>query len=136
MFPQSQYSLAQNQPNRVKQSLHYSSCANSSYVTLITFDFTFYPCTFKLNVFVIRMLLCKPSVSVSDWSVDGGWGEWSEWSPCSSDCERQRSRECTAPEPKHGGRLCDGVALATDNCTGGLCTQSELDHHHHHLFSQ
>uniref|UniRef100_A0A3B4U7R5 Netrin receptor UNC5 n=1 Tax=Seriola dumerili TaxID=41447 RepID=A0A3B4U7R5_SERDU len=56
--------------------------------------------------------------------VDGGWGEWSEWSLCSSDCERQRSRECTAPEPKHGGRLCDGVALATDNCTGGLCTQS------------
>uniref|UniRef100_A0A3B3C9Q1 Netrin receptor UNC5 n=1 Tax=Oryzias melastigma TaxID=30732 RepID=A0A3B3C9Q1_ORYME len=56
--------------------------------------------------------------------VDGGWGEWSEWSECSSDCERQRSRECTAPEPKHGGRLCDGVAVATDNCTGGLCTQS------------
>uniref|UniRef100_A0A8C4F4Y2 Netrin receptor UNC5 n=1 Tax=Dicentrarchus labrax TaxID=13489 RepID=A0A8C4F4Y2_DICLA len=56
--------------------------------------------------------------------VDGSWGEWSEWSVCSSDCERQRSRECTAPEPKHGGRLCDGVALATDNCTGGLCTQS------------
>ncbi|GLD51709.1 netrin receptor UNC5D-like protein, partial [Lates japonicus] len=56
--------------------------------------------------------------------VDGGWGEWSEWSLCSSDCERQRSRECTAPEPKHGGRLCDGVALATDNCTGGLCTQN------------
>lgn len=57
-------------------------------------------------------------------SVDGGWGEWSEWSVCSSDCERQRSRECTAPEPKHGGRLCDGVAVAADNCTGGLCTQS------------
>lgn len=57
-------------------------------------------------------------------SVDGSWSEWSEWSVCSSDCERQRSRECTAPEPKHGGRLCDGVALATDNCTGGLCTQS------------
>lgn len=57
-------------------------------------------------------------------SVDGSWSEWSEWSACTSDCERQRSRECTAPEPKHGGRLCDGVALATDNCTGGLCTQS------------
>uniref|UniRef100_A0A8C6L6F0 Netrin receptor UNC5 n=1 Tax=Nothobranchius furzeri TaxID=105023 RepID=A0A8C6L6F0_NOTFU len=56
--------------------------------------------------------------------VDGGWGEWSEWSVCSSDCERQRSRECTAPEPKHGGRLCDGVAAAAENCTGGLCTQS------------
>eukprot|EP00064_Thunnus_orientalis_P000937 superscaffoldBa00000057_g938 len=56
--------------------------------------------------------------------VDGGWAEWSEWSVCSSDCVKQRSRECTAPEPKHGGRLCDGVALATDNCTSGLCTQN------------
>ncbi|XP_054614106.1 netrin receptor UNC5D-like [Dunckerocampus dactyliophorus] len=56
--------------------------------------------------------------------VDGGWGEWSEWSACGSDCDRRRSRECAAPEPKHGGRLCDGVALVADNCTGGLCTQN------------
>ncbi|XP_016525323.1 unc-5 netrin receptor Da isoform X2 [Poecilia formosa] len=56
--------------------------------------------------------------------VDGGWGEWSEWSVCSPDCDRQRSRECTAPEPKHGGRLCDGAASAAENCTGGLCTQN------------
>lgn len=55
--------------------------------------------------------------------VDGGWGEWSEWTLCSADCERQRSRDCTAPEPKHGGRLCDGVAVSTENCTGGECTQ-------------
>ncbi|XP_051907439.1 netrin receptor UNC5D-like isoform X2 [Hippocampus zosterae] len=56
--------------------------------------------------------------------VDGGWGAWTEWSTCGGNCERRRSRECTAPEPKHGGRLCDGVTLATDNCTGGLCTQN------------
>uniref|UniRef100_A0A4W5Q936 Netrin receptor UNC5 n=1 Tax=Hucho hucho TaxID=62062 RepID=A0A4W5Q936_9TELE len=56
--------------------------------------------------------------------VDGGWGEWTEWTVCSAECARQHSRECTAPEPKHGGRLCDGAALGTDNCTGGLCTQS------------
>ncbi|KAJ0057260.1 hypothetical protein NL108_002181, partial [Boleophthalmus pectinirostris] len=57
--------------------------------------------------------------------VDGGWGEWGEWSLCSGDCERQRSRECTAPEPKHGGRLCDGVSLSVENCTGGECAQGE-----------
>uniref|UniRef100_A0AAZ3Q731 Netrin receptor UNC5 n=1 Tax=Oncorhynchus tshawytscha TaxID=74940 RepID=A0AAZ3Q731_ONCTS len=56
--------------------------------------------------------------------VDGGWGEWTDWTVCSAECARQRSRECTAPEPKHGGRLCDGAALGTDNCTGGLCTQN------------
>uniref|UniRef100_A0A3B5MJQ7 Netrin receptor UNC5 n=1 Tax=Xiphophorus couchianus TaxID=32473 RepID=A0A3B5MJQ7_9TELE len=50
-------------------------------------------------------------------------GKWSEWSVCSSDCDRQHARECTAPEPKHGGRLCDGAASAAENCTGGLCIQ-------------
>uniref|UniRef100_A0A4W5LHB6 Netrin receptor UNC5 n=1 Tax=Hucho hucho TaxID=62062 RepID=A0A4W5LHB6_9TELE len=58
--------------------------------------------------------------------VDGGWAEWTEWTVCSGECERQRSRECTAPEPKRGGRLCDGAALGTDNCTGGLCTHNLL----------
>uniref|UniRef100_A0AAZ3REK7 Netrin receptor UNC5 n=1 Tax=Oncorhynchus tshawytscha TaxID=74940 RepID=A0AAZ3REK7_ONCTS len=58
--------------------------------------------------------------------VDGGWGEWTDWTVCSAECARQRSRECTAPEPKHGGRLCDGAALGTDNCTGGLCTQNKM----------
>ncbi|XP_030623835.1 unc-5 netrin receptor Da [Chanos chanos] len=55
--------------------------------------------------------------------VDGGWAEWSQWTECSAECQRQRSRDCTAPEPKHGGRLCEGAALDTDNCTGDLCTQ-------------
>ncbi|XP_077398804.1 netrin receptor UNC5D-like [Vanacampus margaritifer] len=66
----------------------------------------------------------QKSACTSPCPVDGGWGTWTEWSACTGDCERRRSRECAAPEPKHGGRLCDGVALATDNCTGGLCTQN------------
>ncbi|KAK0143007.1 Netrin receptor UNC5D [Merluccius polli] len=57
-------------------------------------------------------------------AVDGGWGAWSAWAACGEDCERQRSRDCAEPEPRHGGRPCDGVALAADNCTGGLCTQN------------
>ncbi|XP_061115898.1 netrin receptor UNC5D-like isoform X2 [Conger conger] len=56
--------------------------------------------------------------------VDGGWEDWSEWSVCSSECERQRWRQCLAPAPRHGGKVCDGSGLATENCTGGLCTQS------------
>ncbi|KAL0965371.1 hypothetical protein UPYG_G00280420 [Umbra pygmaea] len=56
--------------------------------------------------------------------VDGGWGEWVEWTRCSAECERHRSRECTSPEPKHGGRLCEGAAMSVDNCTGDLCTQN------------
>ncbi|XP_061554159.1 netrin receptor UNC5D-like isoform X1 [Phycodurus eques] len=66
----------------------------------------------------------QKSACMAPCPVDGGWGAWTEWSACGGDCERRRSRECTAPQPKHGGRLCDGVALATDNCTGDLCTQN------------
>ncbi|XP_051533050.1 unc-5 netrin receptor Da [Myxocyprinus asiaticus] len=65
----------------------------------------------------------QKSTCTSPCPVDGGWAEWTLWSECSSECERQRTRECTDPEPKNGGRLCDGAALETDNCTGDLCIQ-------------
>ncbi|CAL8406190.1 unnamed protein product [Arctogadus glacialis] len=56
--------------------------------------------------------------------VDGGWGPWSLWTACGVDCGRQRSRDCTEPEPRHRGRPCDGPGLGADNCTGGLCIQN------------
>uniref|UniRef100_A0AAY4DPT4 Netrin receptor UNC5 n=1 Tax=Denticeps clupeoides TaxID=299321 RepID=A0AAY4DPT4_9TELE len=59
--------------------------------------------------------------------VDGGWEEWSEWTTCSAQCERQRARECSAPTPRHRGKMCDGVSQASENCTGGMCTQSRSE---------
>ncbi|XP_047237470.1 netrin receptor UNC5D isoform X3 [Girardinichthys multiradiatus] len=56
--------------------------------------------------------------------IDGGWDEWSEWTVCSSQCERQRSRECNSPAPRHRGKTCEGNSKATENCTDGMCTQS------------
>uniref|UniRef100_A0A3Q1C1Q0 Netrin receptor UNC5 n=1 Tax=Amphiprion ocellaris TaxID=80972 RepID=A0A3Q1C1Q0_AMPOC len=56
--------------------------------------------------------------------VDGGWDEWSEWTVCSSQCDRQRSRECNSPAPRHRGRMCEGNSEASENCTDGLCTQN------------
>ncbi|XP_016303656.1 netrin receptor UNC5D-like isoform X3 [Sinocyclocheilus anshuiensis] len=56
--------------------------------------------------------------------VDGVWEEWSEWTMCSAQCERQRWRECNAPPPRHRGKMCEGEGQSTENCTGGLCTQS------------
>lgn len=57
--------------------------------------------------------------------VDGGWNEWSQWTVCSSQCERQRTRECNSPIPRHRGKMCEGNSEATENCTDGLCTQSK-----------
>ncbi|XP_078106474.1 netrin receptor UNC5D-like isoform X3 [Sander vitreus] len=56
--------------------------------------------------------------------VDGSWDEWSEWTLCSSQCEKQRSRECNSPAPRHRGKMCEGNSEATENCTDGLCTQN------------
>ncbi|XP_061135806.1 netrin receptor UNC5D [Syngnathus typhle] len=56
--------------------------------------------------------------------IDGGWDEWSEWTVCSIQCERQRSRECNSPAPKHRGKMCEGNSQATENCTDGQCTQN------------
>ncbi|XP_071013064.1 netrin receptor UNC5D-like isoform X3 [Oncorhynchus clarkii lewisi] len=56
--------------------------------------------------------------------IDGGWEKWSAWTACSVQCERQRRRECNNPPPRHRGIMCEGPSNATENCTGGMCTQS------------
>uniref|UniRef100_A0A6Q2XLT5 Netrin receptor UNC5 n=1 Tax=Esox lucius TaxID=8010 RepID=A0A6Q2XLT5_ESOLU len=57
--------------------------------------------------------------------IDGGWEEWSDWTVCSVQCERQRRRDCNNPPPRHRGKMCEGPGDATENCTGGMCTQSK-----------
>ena len=51
--------------------------------------------------------------------VHGNWTTWSDWGTCSVTCGsgiHERSRDCTNPEPLHGGDDCAGVGKEFRDC--------------------
>ncbi|XP_015775278.1 PREDICTED: coagulation factor VII-like isoform X3 [Acropora digitifera] len=59
---------------------------------------------------------CKRSCRVC---VDGNWGAWNGWSACSRSCGtglQKRTRTCSNPVPKGGGRSCSGSNQQMRNC--------------------
>ncbi|XP_044301408.1 uncharacterized protein LOC123031045 isoform X2 [Varanus komodoensis] len=51
--------------------------------------------------------------------VDGTWSSWEPWTPCPSSCGlgvESRSRQCSSPTPKHGGRGCHGHGYEERSC--------------------
>lgn len=55
--------------------------------------------------------------------VDGMWANWSNWSPCYKTEDgvgtwKTRTRSCSNPVPKHGGKICNGSSTEKLNCTG------------------
>lgn len=57
--------------------------------------------------------------------ISGNYTVWSEWSVCSVNCTKTRSRNCTNPKPKYGGRNCSvlGVDEEKIECMGGKCVK-------------
>ena len=58
--------------------------------------------------------------------MDGGYTEWSDWRECSVTCGggvMTRSRTCSNPSPKDGGKNCDGLGPAEEKegCNGEEC---------------
>uniref|UniRef100_A0A3B4BBU5 Complement factor properdin n=1 Tax=Periophthalmus magnuspinnatus TaxID=409849 RepID=A0A3B4BBU5_9GOBI len=56
--------------------------------------------------------------------VDGGWSRWSPWSRCDKHCGGGRSirtRSCSSPPPKNGGKKCEGEKNQVKPCNTKPC---------------
>ena len=56
--------------------------------------------------------------------VDGGWSAWSTWSACTVSCGsgvKLRSRTCSNPAPKYGGKKCPEEENDKSKCTMKPC---------------
>lgn len=73
---------------------------------------------------VLTFLVCKRFLLVIP--IHGRYSQWSYWGSCSQRCGRgtqQRSRYCTNPRPKNGGRDCNslGPGRETRICNSHSC---------------
>uniref|UniRef100_A0A3B4XYZ2 SCO-spondin n=1 Tax=Seriola lalandi dorsalis TaxID=1841481 RepID=A0A3B4XYZ2_SERLL len=58
--------------------------------------------------------------------VDGGWSRWSPWSRCDKRCGGGRSirtRSCSSPPPKNGGKKCEGEKNQVKPCNTKPCDE-------------
>ncbi|CAM9941195.1 unnamed protein product [Lampetra planeri] len=56
---------------------------------------------------------------VANCSRSGGWSPWAPWSECSATCgggAQRRTRACSNPTPRHGGRACEGQSYEERLC--------------------
>ncbi|KAE8595015.1 hypothetical protein XENTR_v10015432 [Xenopus tropicalis] len=61
--------------------------------------------------------------------VDGSWSKWSPWSWCDRTCgggRSIRSRTCTSPPPKNGGKECPGEKYHVRICNPKPCDEGCL----------
>merc|ERR1719369_1625037 len=69
------------------------------------------------------------TVDISNIGVDGGWSTWSEWGDCSTTCamgQKSRTKKCTNPSPKYGGKDCRGENKETQACSQTTFCSGEL----------
>ncbi|XP_028290490.1 SCO-spondin [Gouania willdenowi] len=64
--------------------------------------------------------------------VDGGWSRWSPWSLCDKQCGGGRSlrtRSCSSPPPKNGGKVCEGEKNQVKACNTKPCEEKGCPPH-------
>ena len=67
-------------------------------------------------------------MSLSLFTVNGGYGPWGEFGECTVSCRggvRQKKRQCNNPEPKYSGKTCEeqdlGPSIETEACNADPC---------------
>ncbi|XP_062591397.1 semaphorin-5A-like [Saccostrea cucullata] len=69
-------------------------------------DGTLYPVTYPQDCSESLPSICEKSTK-----RDGGWSDWSDWSECyfvNGMDKKSKTRTCTNPSPRHGGKYCEG----------------------------
>ena len=64
------------------------------------------------------------SSELISFAVHGNWTDWGDWNPCSVTCAggtQSRSRTCTNPPPRNGGRECSGESEDVQSCNEMPC---------------
>lgn len=62
--------------------------------------------------------------------IDGSWNFWGPWSECTEMCDggtRRKERKCNLPEPKNGGKECDGEDFQETTCNEWACPPLPLN---------
>ena len=71
---------------------------------------------------------CYSSGLISS-AVDGNWTDWGDWNLCSVTCAggtQSRSRTCTNPPPRNGGRECGGKSEDVQSCNEDPCPSKDI----------
>lgn len=69
-------------------------------------------------------------IDVTKSRQDGGWSSWGSWGPCSATCggaTRTRSRTCSSPPPRSGGKQCAGAPHQPGICNLPTCGIAQVD---------
>ncbi|CAK8692752.1 unnamed protein product [Clavelina lepadiformis] len=77
-----------------------------------------------------RRGVCVAQGTPGPQAIDGAWSDYVSWTPCTRTCGggvQYKKRYCNNPEPRFGGRHCDGRNKIFQMCNTKQCPPSQID---------